>query len=321
MSVPVRSLLLCALLFGLATPASAQRGRTDEGRCVQRFEQCSKACSSSHARATARVMNSAPPPGLVGPVGTQSTLQWQGRLDRLGARLGQCLDACSEKSDRCEEALRDEIESRNDNLGFDDGAAAYNAGDYATARRAFEAEAQRGNARGQFFLGQMHELGRGVPQDYAQAAQWYRQAAEQGYTSAQINLGVLYWNGQGVRQDKAEAVQWYRKAAGHPNAQFNLGMAYSHGEGVEKNLAEGMGWFRKAAEQRLAAAQHALGVMYANGEGAPQDFVEALKWLLVAKANGHSDAAAAITNVQARMQPGQIAQAQALASGWLNAHR
>ena len=64
--------------------------------------------------------------------------------------------------------------------GFDEGVAAYERGDYATALREFRPFANQGYAAAQFNLGIMYDEGQGVPQDYAEALKWYRKAAEQG---------------------------------------------------------------------------------------------------------------------------------------------
>ncbi len=114
---------------------------------------------------------------------------------------------------------------------FDEGVAAYNRGDYATALREFRPLAERGDAKAQYHLGVMYSKGEGVPQDDAKAVKWYRKAAEQGHASAQNNLGVLYFKGKGVPQDDAEAARWYRKAAeqGDAYAQYALGIMYGLG--------------------------------------------------------------------------------------------
>ncbi len=91
--------------------------------------------------------------------------------------------------------------------GVDEGLAAYNRGDYATALRVWRPLAGQGNALAQLNLGSMYAAGQGVPQDDAEAARWYRKAAEQGDASAQYNLALMYYNGQGVPQDYAEAVK------------------------------------------------------------------------------------------------------------------
>ena len=110
---------------------------------------------------------------------------------------------------------------------FEDGAAAYNRGDYATALRLWHPLAEQGNASAQGNLGWMYANGEGVPQDYAAAVAWYRKAAEQGNTSAQTNLGLMYANGQGVPQDDVQAHMWFNLAAakGHADAIKNRDIA------------------------------------------------------------------------------------------------
>ncbi len=101
---------------------------------------------------------------------------------------------------------------------FEDGLAAYNRGDYATALRLWRPLAEGGIATTQYNLGVMYAKGQGVRQDDAEAVKWYRLAAKQGHARAQYNLGVMYNEGRGVPQDYAEAVKWYRLAAKQGNA-------------------------------------------------------------------------------------------------------
>ena len=195
--------------------------------------------------------------------------------------------------------------------GFDEGAVAYERGDYETAHREFLKAAEQGDARAQYNLGVMYGKGEGVPQDYAEALRWYRQAAEQGDASAQFNLGVMYYRGEGVSRDYAEALRWWRQAAeqGHARAQNSLGVMYYEGEGVPQNFAEALRWWRQAAEQGHANAQLAIGSMYSgligllfdfNSRGATQwvreevgdDFAEAeaVRWYRRAAEQGHANA-------------------------------
>ncbi len=132
--------------------------------------------------------------------------------------------------------------------GWDEGWAAYDRRDYATAVREWRPLAEQGNVYAQSSLGNMYNMGLGVPQDYAEAARWYRKAAEQGYANAQYFLGFMYSSGRGVTRDDTEAVQWYRKAA----------------------------------EQGDAYAQYALGIKYGLGHGVPQDYVQAYMWYILA---------------------------------------
>ena len=96
---------------------------------------------------------------------------------------------------------------------YEEGVAAYERGDYATALRLWRPLAEQGGAPAQYNLGLMYVEGRGVPQDNTEAVKWYRLAAEQGDAGAQYNLGVSYDIGEGVPQDYAEAAKWYRVAA------------------------------------------------------------------------------------------------------------
>ena len=81
---------------------------------------------------------------------------------------------------------------------FDDGLAAYNRGDFATALVEFTPLAEQGVAAAQYILGVMYRKGQGVAQHDAEAVKWYRLAAEQGHTFAQSNLGFMYDKGHGV---------------------------------------------------------------------------------------------------------------------------
>ena len=92
--------------------------------------------------------------------------------------------------------------------GFDEGFAAYNRGDYATALKEFRPLAELGDAWAQGMLGGMYGKGYGVAQDYVESVRWYRLAAEQGVAWAQADLGTMYAEGVGVPQNYAEAARW-----------------------------------------------------------------------------------------------------------------
>ena len=89
---------------------------------------------------------------------------------------------------------------------------AYERGEYTKAARLFGPLAEQGVASAQYYLGLMHEKGRGVRQDYPTALTWFRKAAAQGYAGPQSNLALLYERGRGVRKDLARALMWYHIA-------------------------------------------------------------------------------------------------------------
>jgi uncharacterized protein len=106
---------------------------------------------------------------------------------------------------------------------FQQGVAAWNRGDYATALQLFRPLAERGNIRAQALLGFSYASGSGVPQDYAEAAKWYQRAADTGDDIAQYNIGIMHQNGQGVPQDLVRAYMWLDLAAmrGHQGAAMD----------------------------------------------------------------------------------------------------
>lgn len=132
--------------------------------------------------------------------------------------------------------------STNVLAGFEEGVAAYEAGNLPLAVKEFRAAADKGDANSQFNVGLMYEQGIGVGKDEKEAVAWYRKAAEQGNSNAQYNLAVLYENGRGTKVDFAKALQWYRKAAiqGDELAVGNLGMLYVRGQGVSEDKVAGL---------------------------------------------------------------------------------
>ncbi len=83
--------------------------------------------------------------------------------------------------------------------------------DHATAAAWFRRAAEQGDARAQFDLGVMYNIGKGVPHDDAAAA-WSRKAAEQGHGFAQHSVGLMYFNGRGVPRDYVQAHMWLNLA-------------------------------------------------------------------------------------------------------------
>ncbi len=73
---------------------------------------------------------------------------------------------------------------------FEDGLAAYEREDYATALRYWRPLAEQGDALAQSNLGVMYEFGLSVPQDIMQAHMWFDLAVEHGDERAQINRAI-----------------------------------------------------------------------------------------------------------------------------------
>ena len=63
---------------------------------------------------------------------------------------------------------------------LEDGQAAYDRKDYATAVLLWRPLADQGNAAAQADIGYIYETGRGTKRDQVAAIDWYRKAADQG---------------------------------------------------------------------------------------------------------------------------------------------
>jgi uncharacterized protein len=212
---------------------------------------------------------------------------------------------------------------------IEDGASAYQKGDYETALNQWRPLAEQGDAEAQRSLGQMYDFGRGVAKDEAQATLWYRKAAELGNAGAQYRLGLKYIYGRKPTPgDVVIGLSWFEKAAyqGDVSAQARLGELYEFGDfGVPRDHAQSVAWFRKAAKQgdissmlRLigfsmsagdyvealrwsrklaelgdAFGQYQLGAMYAEGLGVRKDHAQALAWLQKAASQRGFDASLA----------------------------
>ncbi len=73
---------------------------------------------------------------------------------------------------------------------FEDGVAAYQRGDYATALKFWRPLAEQGDTLAQSNLGVMYEFGLSVPQDIVQAHMWFDLAVEHGNERARINRAI-----------------------------------------------------------------------------------------------------------------------------------
>ena len=231
--------------------------------------------------------------------------------------------------------------------------SAFMKNDYPNVFRECQDPAKQEDTYSQVNLGFLYQYGEGVDQSYSEALKWYRKAAEGGHpeaqmlidsiisdrrdvadseteelkitrklaylgnASSQFNLALMYDNGQGAAQSYLQSAKWYRKAAdqGNAKAQLNLCMMYDNGRGVAQSYSEAAKWYRKAADQGNASAQFNLGVMYAKAQGLPENYVEAHRWTSLAAASGHQQARKNLKIIKGWMTPGQIAEAQQLATG------
>lgn len=134
---------------------------------------------------------------------------------------------------------------------YEDGQAAYEREEFATAVAKFKTAAEQGNARAQSMLGVMYRLGKGVESDYAKSERWYKMAVEQGDVGAQNNLASLYSDEEYGMQNYTEAARLFKLSAAQGNAyaQFKLGEMYSLGQGLAQNYMRAHMWLNLAVSQ------------------------------------------------------------------------
>ncbi|WP_085905491.1 tetratricopeptide repeat protein [Kiloniella majae] len=239
---------------------------------------------------------------------------------------------------------------------YEDGIAAYRAGEYGKAIELLSNAGNQGNAKAQYYLSVLYEGGSGIDKDMEASLNWLKRAAEGGMVEAQRNLGAfyhddiddpdddidqaIYWYQRAASQgdltgqlrlgilldrekdttfDHREAIRWYLLAArqGVAQAQHNLGVMHSQGRGTPVNPDKALDWFFKAAKQRYTNAMVAIGETYLAGKGVPQSNVEAYKWFQLADINGHETIARQMKEIAADLTSEQIRQAEHSANVWL----
>jgi TPR repeat protein len=127
-------------------------------------------------------------------------------------------------------------------------------------------EAERGDARAQFWLGVAYERGKGIEQDFGKALKWFMESAKQGNADAENLLGQMYEVAEGVPQDYRQAAKWYRAACEHRpdyggagQGCNNLGLLHLEGKGFKRNSIEAYKYFRLAnSEVNLETAKRRM---------------------------------------------------------------
>jgi TPR repeat protein len=118
------------------------------------------------------------------------------------------------------------------------GIKAFEARNFNEARKVFLALAKLGDARAQYRIGAMYDLGIGGAADHATAFEWYLKSAAGDNADAQYALGEHLMTARDQHSNPAEAIAWYRKSAAHGRLQafLMLAISYRDGAGVPKDL-------------------------------------------------------------------------------------
>ncbi len=130
---------------------------------------------------------------------------------------------------------------------------------------------------------------------------------------ADFNSGVAAY----MRGDYSTAAQQLiplAETADDGLAQYFLGNMYAKGQGVDQSAEQAAKWYRSAAEKGIAPAQYRLGVAYRDGQGVPLDLENAYAWLKVADKLGSKLAPTALTSLDGKLTPEELAEAEKLAA-------
>jgi hypothetical protein len=146
---------------------------------------------------------------------------------------------------------------------YEDGVAAYDAGDYKKAFKIMLEEAKGGNASAQWNLYIFYFDGQGAAVNKKQALYWLKRAAKHNHAKAQYQMGYLYGVGStpmGIKKDPKTAIFWMSKAAENNDteAQVQLGDLYRTGStsmGVKPDRKRAYKYYKKAAENGDPTAQ------------------------------------------------------------------
>lgn len=193
--------------------------------------------------------------------------------------------------------------------------------DYVQAAEWFRKAAESDYAGGQYLLGVLFSLGRGVPESREQACYWLKKAASSkdsvvslkagkllkqcftrrdstgmesdqkcsgsagmGNAEAEYFLALLLLEGRTGNRDTLEALRLMRSAATqeYAAAQFYFGRLREK----EGQYQEAVKWYEQAAKQGFPEAEYNLGVMYYWGKGVSEDKERALEWTAKAAKQG-----------------------------------
>jgi len=200
---------------------------------------------------------------------------------------------------------------------LEDGIAAFERGDFTTARTKLEPLAVNGDAVAQYYLGDLI-VRFATAQNKPGGVIWLQQAAQAGVPDAMNQLAQILADGKIVARNDPKANELFMQAAslGHLPAYNNLGLRAAQGIGRAPDPLDASEWFRLAADQGFAESQVNLAVLYANGEGVKRDLAEAFKWLTLAMKQGHQLAAKQRPVLAQQMTAADIQEGEKRAAQW-----
>ena len=164
---------------------------------------------------------------------------------------------------------------------YEEGQAAFDAGDYQKAQGLWQKGAEAGEPRCLYSLGYLAQFGLAASADLDAAKSWYEKAAGKNSPDALYALGLMYETGQAGSKDLGKAFDYYHQAAAagvQSDAEFAIGRMLLRGRGVPRDAKESVVWLRKSALHNNPSAQYMLAASYEAGWGVPINDGEAYYW-------------------------------------------
>jgi TPR repeat protein len=142
---------------------------------------------------------------------------------------------------------------------FDEGVAAYDAGDYAKAYKIWSS-IDDDDIAAMRNVAMMRRQGLGTAKDPKGAEDLYLRAAEAGLPTAQADLADMLIRGEAGPPDPEHALPLLQAAAAanHPLAQYELAQFYEVGQLVPKNMTVARNLYAAAASHGMKEAQARL---------------------------------------------------------------
>lgn len=136
-----------------------------------------------------------------------------------------------------------------DQLKFEEGVQAYDAGDQATAFAIWLPLAKAGDLAAQRNVAHLLRKGLGVEADPTRALFFYERAARGGLASAALNAGMMRLEESADYFDPRKAAEWHAlaAAAGSPIAQWELSRLLASGDGGRQDTEAALLLLQQAA--------------------------------------------------------------------------
>jgi hypothetical protein len=144
-----------------------------------------------------------------------------------------------------------------------------------------------------------------APEVGAEISTLTREAVEQRKGASQYELGMRYTHGQGVKPDKVVGYAW-------------LVLARSNGDPRSEGTLRAL--TPQLSPTELQKVRLVLGDWHARGFGVPTDYVAAHSWFTLAEVAGAAEAKIRKKQIEERMSPRQIQDANTRTTAWLSRH-